>query len=145
MSWNPASHLIPVVTTIHNNIDKNPTAWLEQGLKLGCQVKYLNMRIDQRTGHFILTGDTVPVVEFPVHDAQHMFPPGWSSEDQTHHGLASTVDEINQMLKLGLRKEQLKLMAKIIEKNVDENIRRYSFRIKMNKAISLKEIQENWK
>lgn len=145
MSWNDSNKFIPTMNRLHENIQKHPTAWMDQGLKLKCRVKYVNIRVDQRTGHFVLSGDTDFKISFPVYDADHFYANGWLSKDGVNSVLVSAVTEVNDMLGLKLRKEQLKIMSAIIEKHIESGVRTNNFRIESRKTLTLKDFEDNWK
>jgi len=48
--WFYAEELVRATTAVSNAIKRSPTNWM----KVGITVKYIQIRIDQRTGDFIL-------------------------------------------------------------------------------------------
>lgn len=145
MSWNDPSYLVPFVQKVAKNIEQKPCDWLDQTRKLGCGVKYLDIRIDQRTGHFLVTGkgdDTV--VNFHVYDAPHLFPAGWSYKDGINHNLAELANNLNEYLQLELSKEQLKAIAQIIEGKVSWMIKSNAIEIRTSAAIARDKLETNW-
>lgn len=145
-NWNEPNLLIPITSKLHSSIQNNPAAWLYQTAKIECNVKYINIRVDQRTGHFTLFGDKTPEITFPVCDVPHFFKNGWTYKDGVNHGLVSAVTEINKdVFDNLLSKDKMKLLAKIIEKHIAIGVQSRTFPVHSSKGITIEQFSNYWK
>lgn len=76
-NWISGEHLSSLGTAIQRAIKESGYFWMEQSLQLKCQTKYINIRVDQRTGHFVVTGDLFPTLSMEKEYPNHFYKNDW--------------------------------------------------------------------
>lgn len=144
MSWINTEELTNVVSSIVKNIATKPFGWFKQSQDLECDVKYINLRIDQRTGHFIITGDVQPCLNPTLSAPDHMLPEGWSKDDDTSFVIACAVNEIAETLSVKTDKQTKLKIADIIKRHLEIGVKISHFKITNKKPITHEQFKNNW-
>lgn len=143
--WLESKELVPFMQKVADQIQKKPTAWLDQSFKSECQLKYMNVRIDQRTGEFVVTGDVQPSAEVKVHDAPHFFPRGWTPDCGVNSEMLKAILRMNENTGVESTLETVQKQAKEMVDFIKEatNIRHIEFND--SKALTVEQVKELWK
>lgn len=144
MSWIKPEELTKVVSSIIKSITEKPFGWFKQSQALECDAKYINLRIDQRTGHFIITGDVQPCLNPTLSSPSHMLPEGWSEGDDTSYVIACAVNEITDTLEAKADKQTKLKIAEIIKHHLELGVKINHFQINNKKTITHEEFKNNW-
>lgn len=141
--WLPGEHLAPLAQAIQRYIKETDSGgWLTQGRELGCQTKYLNIRVDQRTGHFVVSGDSVPTIHIDHNYPDHMYPRGWDSKCKMNPMILQLVIDTNQLVDRKVTNQQIRNQVGNVENWLQEMVGRRVLEISSKKAITGTELMK---
>lgn len=142
-TWLPGEHLAPLAQAIQRYIKETDSGgWLSQGRELGCQTKYLNIRVDQRTGHFVVSGDSVPTIHIDHNYPDHMYPRGWDSKCKMNPMILQLVIDTNQLVDRKVTNQQIRNQVGNVENWLQEMVGRRVLEISSKKAITGTELMK---
>ena len=139
--WIPGAHLVPLTAAIQRAVKTNTCLWLNQSRDYGCRTMYINIRVDQRNGNFIVSGDTSPKVTMDGEAPDHMYPQGWAGCKHSP-GLLRMVLDMNEAISQKVTREQVHTQIAIAEDAIRDMISRYSLNVSTKKTISPEQLMK---
>lgn len=134
-NWLPAQHLVPLATAIQKAIKGNPCMWLDQGRDYGCQTKYLNIRVDQRNGNFIVAGDMHPRLVIDGAYPDHFYPQGWAGCN-LHPGFLKMILDLNELTSHKVTREQVRQQVAVSIDAMQQMVAQYALNINVKKTVT---------
>jgi hypothetical protein len=135
--WLPGEHLAGLATAIQRFIrETDASGWLQQGRELNCRTTYLNIRVDQRNGAFIVAGDSSPKIHIDHDYPDHMYPRGWDSKCKLNPMLLKLCLDLNEQMNAHATEPQLRVQVGMVEEWLKEMVSRHVLEISSKKSIS---------
>ena len=141
-NWIPAEHLGALATSIQNRVKADPLLWLHQGRDLGISTKYLGLRIDQRDGGFIVTGEVTPHLLIQERYPDHFYPQGWDSSCNLHAGLLKMVLDLNKAIGHRVTREQVRMQVAYAGEALQELVSTRNLEIQTRKVITPEQLMK---